>query len=289
MGAIAVSLVVALLLGLLADVTTGALERTSSGRRRWATPLRSFGADVRLLVIRRDRVSVVEAMWAGLALLGGTLAAAATVGAAPGNAPLLYLSLAAAAVSGHAAASVSDLGAVQHRWSRSRLQFAVAEPAFVLALSAAFVRWRAADLHAVRGAHDVLGSGLEVGPPAAAAGLLLAALIMVGAGSLRLAPARGEEAGAGGGGSLLVTLCRWSLAGATVLAAGAFIVGGSQATLAGGLGRALLPLLLAATVAAAILGGLRAAVETLPPAIRPLAGWAAALLAAVALQLVFLA
>jgi hypothetical protein len=290
MAVTALSLVVAIVLGLLADVVTGALQRTSSGRRRWWWPLSGFATDVRLLVMRRDRISVVEAVWGGLALLGGTLAAAGAVGAAPGNAPFLYLSLALAAVGGHAAASVSDLGVVEYRAARARLHFALAEPAFVLAFVAGFVRWGASDLEAVRGAHDVLG-GLEVGPPTAAAGLLLAALVLIAAGSLRLAPERGAEAGAGGGGSLVVTLCRWSLAGATSLAAAAFLMGSDEGVLTAGrlFDRVLLPLLPAAIAGAVTLGGVRALVGLLPTAIRPLAGWAAALLGAVALELVVLA
>lgn len=286
----ALSLVVAIVLGLLADVATAALQMTRLGSRRWWWPLSSFGTDVRLLVLRRDRLSVVEAVWGGLALVGGTLAAAGAIGAAPGNAPFLYLSLALAAVGGHAAASVSDLGVVEYRAAQARLQFAVAEPAFVLAFAAGFVRWGAADLEAVRGAHQVLG-GLEVGPPAAATGLLLAALVMLAAGSLRLAPERGAEAGAGGGGSLIVTLCRWSLAGATALAAAAFLVGGSDGVLPAGraFDAALLPLFLAAIAGAATLGAARALVGTLPTPVRPLAGWAAALLGAIALELVLLA
>lgn len=290
MGAMALSLVVATVLGLLADVATRALQKTSSGRRRWWWPVSGFADDVRLLVMRRDRIAVVEAVWGGLALVGGTLAAAGAVGAAPGSAPFLYLSLALAAVGGHAAASVSDLGVMEYRAARARLQFALAEPAFVVALAAGFVRWRAADLEAVRGAHEVLG-GLEVGPPAAAAGLLLAALVLVAAGSFRLAPERGAEAGAGGGGSLIVTLCRWSLAGATALAAAAFVVGGDEGVLTAGemFDGALLPLFLAAIAGAVTLGAARALMGSLPSAIRPLAGWAVALLAAVALELVFLA
>jgi hypothetical protein len=289
--AMAVSLIVALTLGLLSDVTVAAFGRGSARRGVWWEPLRGIGTDLRLLVVRRDRASLAEAVWAGLALLGGTLAAAASIGAAPGSAPLLYLSLAGAAVGGHAVASFSDIAAVEDRAARARLQFALAEPAFLLALSAGFVRWRAADLQVVRGAHDVLGSGLEVGPPMAAAGLLLAALVIVAAGALRLAPERGTEPGAGGGGALILTLCRWSLAGATALAAGAFLVGGGGDGLIGGwpLHSGVVPLLLAAVVGAVVLGGARMVVVSLPPAIRPLAGWAAGLAAAVALELVFLA
>jgi hypothetical protein len=287
--AVAVALVVALALGLLADTTTRALRKAPSGRRTWWRPLADFGADVGLLVTRRDRVAVVEAVGAGLGMLGGTLAAAGAVGAAPGNAPFLYLALALAAMGGHAAASLSDIRSAEYRASRARLRSVLVEPAFVLGLAAGFIRWQATDLQAVRGAHHVLGSGLEVGPPLATAGLIMAVLVVVAAGALRLPPERGNEAGTGGGPSVLVALCRWSLSGATVLVAGAFLAGGEPA-LGGGwpLDRTLLPVVLAAAAGALLLGGIRAALDSLPRSVRPLAGWAAAVLGAIALELVIL-
>jgi hypothetical protein len=288
--AVAVTLIVALLLGLVADLATAVVVRAiwHGGSLWW--PLSAFGADVRLLVMSRDRISVVEAFGAGLGLLGGTLAAAAAVGAAPGNAPFIYLALALGAVGGHAAASLSDIGPAELRAKRTRFQLVMVEPAFALALAVGFIRWRAVDLEAVRGAHDVLGSGMEVGPPLATTGLILATLVGLACGALRLAPERAAETGTGGGSSLLVTLCRWSLSGATVLVAAAFLAGGEN-TLAAGwpLDPALLPALLTATAGALFLGGVRAALDALPWSIRLLAGWGAALLAAVALELVFLA
>jgi hypothetical protein len=287
--AIAAALLVALFLGLVADLATALVLRViwHGGSLWW--PLAAFGADVRLLVMNRDRVSVGEAFGAGLGLLGGTLAAAAAVGAAPGSAPFVYLALALGAVGGHAAASLSDIGPAELRAKRARFQFMMMEPAFALALAVGFIRWRAVDLEAVRGAHDILGSGIEVGPPLASAGLILAAVVGVAAGALRLAPERADEAGTGGGSSLLVTLCRWSLCGATVLVAAAFLAGGERT-----LGAAwppdpaILPVLLTAVGGALFLGGVRAALDALPWSIRVLAGWAAALLAGVALELVLL-
>jgi hypothetical protein len=288
--AVAVALIVALFLGLVADLATAVVVRAiwHGGSLWW--PLSAFGADARLLVMNRDRISVVEAFGAGLGLLGGTLAAAAAVGAAPGSAPFVYLALALGAVGGHAAASLSDIGPAELRAKRARFQFTMVEPAFALALAGGFIRWRAVDLEAVRGAHDVLGSGLVVGPPLASIGLVLAALVAVACGALRLAPERAAETGTGGGSSLLVTLCRWSLSGATVLVAAAFLAGGEK-TLAAGWppDPALLPALLTAAMGALFLGGVRAALDALPWSFRLLAGWGAALLAAVALELVFLA
>lgn len=288
--AVAVAFVVALSLGLIADLATAAVLRAvwHGGSVWW--PLAAFGADVRLLVMKKDRIAVVEAFGAGLGLLGGTLAAAAAVGAAPGNATFLYLALALGALGGHAAASVSDIGPAELRARRARVQFAMVEPAFVLALAAGFIRWRALDLEAVRGAHDVLGSGVEVGPAVASTGLILAALVVVSCGALRLAPERAAEPGIGGGSSLLVTLCRWSLSGATVLVAAAFLVGGENILTAGWLlDPALFPALLTAVAGALLLGAIRAALDALPWTMRLLAGWAAGLVAAIALELVILA
>lgn len=288
--AVAVALIVALFLGLVADLATAVVVRAiwHAGSLWW--PLAAFGADVRLLVMNRDRISVVEAFGAGLGLLGATLAAAAAVGVAPGNAPFVYLALALGALGGHAAASLSDIGPAELRARRARFQFVMVEPAFALALAAGFIRWRAVDLEAVRGAHDVLGSGMEVGPPLASTGLILAALVGVACGALRLAPERAAETGTGGGSSLLVTMCRWSLSGATVLVAAAFLAGGENTlTAAWPLDPALLPGLLIAVGGALFLGGVRAALDALPWSMRLMAGWAAVVLAAVALELVLLA
>ena len=288
--AVAVALIVALFLGLLADLATAVVVRAiwHGGSLWW--PLEAFGTDIRLLVVNRDRISVVEATGAGLGLLGGTLAAAAAVGAAPGNASFLYLALALGALGGHAAASLSDFGRAELRAKRGRLQFVMVEPAFVLALAAGFIRWRAVDLEAVRGAHDVLGSGMEVGPPLAWMGLVLAAFVVVSCGALRLSPERAAETGTGGGSSLAVTMCRWSLSGATVLVAAALLAGGENTlTAAWPLDPAFLPGLLTAAAGALVLGGVRAALDSLSWGIRLLAGWGAGLMAAIALELVLLA
>jgi hypothetical protein len=85
-------------------------------------------------------------------------------------------------------------------------------------------------------------------------------------------------------------MCRWGLSGATVLVAAAFLAGGENTlTAAWPLDTALLPGLLTAAGGALLLGGVRAALDALPWGMRLLAGWAAALLAAVALELVLLA
>jgi hypothetical protein len=288
--AVAVALIVALFLGLVADLATAVVVRAiwHGGSVWW--PLAAFGTDVRLLVMNQDRISVVEAFSAGLGLLGGTLAAAAAVGAAPGSAAFVYLALALGALGGHAASSLSDIGPAELRAKRARFQFVMVEPAFALALAVGFIRWRAVDLEAVRGAHDVLGSGTVVGPPLASIGLILAALVVVFCGALRLAPERAAEPGTGGGSSLLVTMCRWSLSGATVLVAAAFLAGGENTlTAAWPLDTALLPGVLTAVGGALLFGGVRAAFDALPWGMRLLAGWAAVLLAAVALELVLLA
>jgi hypothetical protein len=287
--AVAVAFPVALLLGVLADTAAGVLRRPFSRENPWR-PLAGFAADVRLLVTNRDRVAAVEAVSAVLGLLGGTLAAAGAIGAGPSGAPFLYLALAIAAVGGHAAASLSDFGSVEARASRARLRFVLVEPAFVLGLTTGFLRWRATGLEAVRGAHEVLGSGLEVGPPLASAGLILAVAVILTAGALRLAPERGREPGSGGGPSLVVTLCRWSLSGATALVAGALLAGGVGAPdTARIFDAALLPMLVAAASGAVVLGGVGAGVASLPEAIRPLTPWAVSMVGAIALEMVILA
>jgi hypothetical protein len=287
---IAVALPVSLFLGLVSELLTGALQRMWSRGSPWWAPLAAFGTDVRLLVSNRDRISILEGAAAGAGLLGSTLAASAAVGAAPGSAPLLYLALLLGAVGGHAAASFSDFDRDEALAAHARREFALVEPAFLLALATAFVRWRAGDLDAVRGAQDVLGSGLEVGPPLAAGGLLLAASLIVAAGALRLPPTRGIEPGAAGGPSLIVTLCRWALTGAMVLTAAGFVAAGTEATHGGWPFEAgLRPVAAGAFAGVVLLAVVRAGLSRLPAALRPMAAWAAAILAAIAMELVLLA
>lgn len=216
----AAGLPLALLFGLVADLTARLL-RHGFNRAVFAglIDLR----DDAVKVWRRERASLVGSVGAAAALFGAGLAAAGAVGLGPGSAILVYVGLALAAVGGHAAASHPGTRAGEESARGARLATALAEPAFVVALGAAFFRWRADEVGMVLGAQGVLGTGFTVGPGLAAAGLLTAAVAVVAAGAFRLAPdLRPPD---GGGPALLLALCRWSLAGATALVAASLVAG----------------------------------------------------------------
>jgi hypothetical protein len=220
----ALGLPLALLLGVVADLTGGAVERLAGGDRRWWRRLTDrWGELVRLWRKGRqaERVAPVEAAGVAGSLVGAGIASAAAIGAVPGSLPLVYLGLLAAALGGHVAASATAT-VVDTGDAGSRLRAGLVEPAFVVALGAAFLRWGAVDLEGARGAQEVLGPGLVVGPPLALAGLAISAAVVAVGGAARAepAPSRGPA-----GGSLVTALAWWATTGCTALVV-ASLVGG---------------------------------------------------------------
>jgi hypothetical protein len=219
----ALALPLALVLGALASLAGAGIRRLGRrrGRGRRGTALR------RLLRSRKERASLLELGGALACFLGAGLAGAAAVGTAPGSGALVYLALLTAAAGGHVAASDATTQLRAERVASGRLAWALAEPAFLLGLGVALLRWRGPDLEAARGAQEVLGLGLSVGPPLAAAGLALAGGALVVAGAARAVPP--EEAARGGGrragGAVLIGLCRWAAAGATALVIAGLVAG----------------------------------------------------------------
>lgn len=229
----ALGLPVALFLGAIAAVVSGLVRRMAGGGASWWPELQGVARDVRLL--RRggkERPTMLEAGGAVASLFGSALAADAALGAAPGSMALVYLALLAGAAGGHVAGVDASTVLREQVVGRARAAWAVAEPAFVLGLVASLARWRAGDLDAVRGAQEVLGAGPSVGPPLAAAGLAGAVAVLVVAGALRIVPPSEVVRGRGrrAGGALLIAMSRWSLAGATSLAAAVLLVGGALLT-----------------------------------------------------------
>jgi hypothetical protein len=261
---VAVSAAVALALGLLADVVSGLVRRVAGRTESWWAPVHRVGSDTRLLLTDRDRLTVLEAVGLGAAVAGAAMAGAMAMGATPGTLVSLYLLLLLTAAGGHLAASTPLTRAGEQRAARARAAALAAEPALVLALGAAFGRWHTADLAAIRGANHVLGSGLTVGPTAAAVGLGVAAGALVLAGALRLPPEPGEEAGAHGGVSLAVAGARWAGAGAVALAgAGLLLAEASAGGAAWVLDGQALVVLGAAAAGAVVLGAVAGAVSLL--------------------------
>ena len=230
----AIGLPIALLVGALAELAAGLVGRFLGGDRKWWTGVSGFGSDaVRLLRDRTGsgRAAVVEAGGAAAALLGAGIATAGALAVGPDDLPLLYLALALAAAGSMVVASAQTTPTGQAESSRRRLVAALAEPAFIVALGTMFLRYGALDLEAVRGTQQVLGTGAVLGPALAAAGLIVATLVVVGSGALRLptvppADRRGRGMRATAGTSLLLRLCRWSLSGATSVLAGVLLAGG---------------------------------------------------------------
>ena len=230
----AVGLPVALLVGALAELVSGLVGRLLGGDRKWWSGVSGIGPEaIRLLRDRTGagRVAVVEAGGAAAALLGAGIATAGALGIVPDNLILLYLALALAAAGSMVVASVQTTPTGQAESSRRRLVAALAEPAFVVALGTMFLRYGALDLEAVRGTQQVLGTGALLGPAMAAAGLIVATLVLLASGALRLptvppADRRGRGMRATAGTTLLLRLCRWSVAGATSVLAGVLLAGG---------------------------------------------------------------
>jgi hypothetical protein len=218
----AIGLPLALLLGIVADLVSGGAGRALGRDRRWWGRLTDRWGEVRRLWGKgraSERASALEAVGTAGALLGSGIVGAAAIGAIPGNLPLVYLGLLGATAGGYLAASAS---APEERPPGSRLRAALAEPAFVTALGAAFLRWGALDLEGAFGAQEILGPGIVVGPPAALAGLVVSTVVILIAGPLRGTPAPPDGPG---GASLLAALSRWGAAGATGLLV-ASLVGG---------------------------------------------------------------
>jgi hypothetical protein len=223
----------AILLGLLAElawVLTLRLAGRDGRGRPWFRPARDFWRDVRRLVRRRDRASGLELVGTAAALTGAGLAGAAAMGFLPGSAALVYPALVLAVVGGHVTASVAPGASGRDAVVRSRTDALLAEPVFVLAFGAALLRWGSFDLEAVRGAQQVLGPGFAVGPPAVTAGLILAVVVGLSAGAVRLPPLRegGGTRRRPAGSAVAASLCRWGAAGATAMVAAVLVAGGSS-------------------------------------------------------------
>ncbi|HEV8571472.1 MAG TPA: hypothetical protein VGR49_00305, partial [Actinomycetota bacterium] len=254
----------ALLLGLVAELG-GTLVLHFTGRARpWFRPARDLWRDLRRLVRRRDRASALELVGTATALTGAGLAAAAAMGSLPGGLALVYPALVLAVVGGHVATSLAP-GAPDAA-VRARRDALLAEPAFVLALGAGLLRWNAFDLEAVRGAQQVLGPGIAVGPPAVTAGLVIAVVVVLVAGGYRLPPLR---QGRGtlrrpAGSAVAAALCRWAAAGATAMVAAVLVAGGSSLAPGAVEPVAVVWWAVAAVGAALVLGAVRAALALLP-------------------------
>jgi hypothetical protein len=248
------ALLIALVVGLVADLISGLVTWGLRGDRAWWRRVSGVWPEVlRLARDRkgRERVTVIEAGGTLAALLGAGVAAAGALDLGPGDLPLLYLSLAVASAGALLARTATVVAE-----GPGRSVAALAEPAFAVALTAMFLRYGALDLEAVRGTQQVLGTGVGLAPGLAVAGLLVAALAFVASGALRLSPSpeavrRERGLGPAGGAALLVRLCRWSLAGATSLVAGALLAGGglNPLTLEG-----ILPVVAGACSVAALMG-----------------------------------
>lgn len=279
---------VVLLLGVLADGTAGLLRRLTGRAEGWWSPFRRLAADVRATTGDGDRASVLEAGGAGAAVAGAALAGAMAAGAAGGTLLALYLLLLLVAFGGHLASGTPLTRAGEERGARARRAALAAEPAILLALTGIFARWHTGDLEAIRGAHRVLGLGIQVGPAEAATGVGLAALALLLSAALRLPPAPGDEAGAQGGGALSVTVARWAGAGAGALVAASLIL--SDGPVAGAGWPVQAGPAVGAAAAAAVVGGLFSEVlGILSARARVVAGGAVLVVAGVATTLVVVA
>jgi hypothetical protein len=281
----ALAIPVALALGVLAELG-GGLARRLAGERGWWRGATGRWDDLRrLLRSGRARPAVVEAIGAAAALAGAGVAAAAALGLVPGSMALAYPALAMGAVGTHLAAPVRAGGEASA--ARARVAAAWAEPAFVLALGAMVLRWRTVDLEGIRGTQTVLGPGISLGPVPVAVGLGLAALVAVVAGALRLTPEhgtirRGRQA-RGAGASLLSSLARWSVSGASALVV-ADLVAGHRLDL----GPSALPFAAAAAVASVLLGAAAGLLREASPRAHLVVSLGALVVAGGALALVLL-
>jgi hypothetical protein len=256
----------ALLLGLVAEVAGTLVLRFTGGTRPWFRPARDFWRDITRLVRRRDRASALELVGTATALTGAGLAAAAAMGFLRGSPALVYPSLALAVVGGHVTACLAPGARGWERAGRARTDALLAEPAFVLALGAGLLRWGAFDLEAIRGAQQVLGPGIALGPPVVAAGLIIAAVVALVAGGFRLPPLRegGGTQRRQAGSAVAAALCRWAAAGATAMVVAVLVAGGSSLSPEAVDPVALVWWAAAAVAAAFVLGACRAAVSFLP-------------------------
>jgi len=234
---------------------------------------------------RRARPAVIEAFGAVAAGFGGGLAAAGALGLGPGSAAVVYLSLALGVAGLHLCRPFQG-GEVAV--ALSRRDAVLAEPAFVVALGALLLRWRAFDLDAIRATQTVLGPGISVRPTLGAVAIGVAAVVTLAAGALRLGSPPGETSrragqGRGAGPRLLHALARWSVGGATALVVAALVSGHRLDPSA-----ATLPFAGAAVAAAVVIGGASALLSRLRPGGRAVAAVVALLLAggAVALAVV---
>jgi hypothetical protein len=258
----ALGLPLALLLGFLAEVIAGLAGRILGRRRPWRDVTAPWVEGRRLTAFsgRARRAEVVEAGGALASMVGAGLASAAALGAVPGSSALVYLGLAAAAAGGHVAASAGAGRTGGPGAARIRLEAILAEPAFLAALGAAFLRWRTSDLAAASGTQTVLGPGITVGSAGEVAGLILAGLVLLLAGAMRLPrlPTLGVGPRPSPSAALSVTLARWAGGGATVLVTGALVAGADlEGDLAGGLPVAALGAGACAVVLGIALAGLR--------------------------------
>jgi hypothetical protein len=227
----ALALPLALILGLVADLAGGLVLQFTGGPRGWWRPVVGPWDEARRLVrarSRRARPTAVEALGAGASVLGGGLAAAGAVGLVPGSAALVVLAL-ALGVGGLRLAEPPRVPSGEAAAAVGRRDALLAEPAFVVALGALLLRWRAFDLDAVRATQTVLGPGISVGPTLVAVAVGVAALAALVAAALRLGPGpdpvRREGQNRGAGGRLLRTLGRWAVAGATAMVVAALVAG----------------------------------------------------------------
>lgn len=286
---VAAALPIALVFGVLAELVSGLVARALGGERAWWRRVSIVWPDLlRLWRDRRgrERVAVLEAGGAAAALLGAGLAAAGALGLAPGDLPMIYLSLAVASAGAMVAGSAATEASLGPRW---RFRAALAEPAFAVGLGAMFLRYGTLDLEAVRGTQSVLGTGILLAPGLAAAGLIAAALAFSASGALRLSlPAEPGKPGAapGAGQSLLLRLSRWSLAGATSLVAGVLLAGGGLEPPSL---EAIVPVAAGAFGVAAVIGAADALLARVPERWRPATPGVALLLAGAGAAMVVLA
>jgi hypothetical protein len=261
---IAAALPIALAAGILAELAAGGTSRLVAGERRWWRRVSGIWPDLRRLSARgRERATVVEAGAAAGALLGAGIAAAGAIGWGPRSLAVLYLALAAAAGGGHLAASAATARPAATRAREARVAAAFTEVLFVAGIAVAFLRWRADGLDAIRGAQEVLGPSVTVGPVPVLGGLVVAMVIALAAGAVRLPGAHDLRRGPGrpAAGAILVSLCRWAGAGATALLVASVVAGPGPL---GGTPADLLVFIAAAAAAAVVLGLAGALLAVLP-------------------------
>jgi hypothetical protein len=154
------------------------------------------------------------------------LIGAAVLGAIPGSFPLVALAAVMASAGAHLARSDAP---TRPRAETAAAAVAASIPYDVLtvaALGAGFLRWRAADLGAIRGAQAVLGPGLIVMPGDRLAAVVLAALAIVVAGGARVAePEPAPRRRPPGLDPALAAIGRWSATGSAVLLGAALVAG----------------------------------------------------------------